>query len=39
MLELNGRYNTAKVFTDLIDENAIAQIIELLNQPMSRDSK
>lgn len=35
MLELNGRYNTAKVFTDLIDENAIAQIIELLNQPMS----
>lgn len=35
MLELRGRYNTAKVFTDLIDENAIAQIIELLNQPMS----
>ena len=35
MLELRGRYNTAKVFTDLIDENAIAQIITLLNQPMS----
>lgn len=35
MLELRGRYNTAKVFTDLIDENAISQIIELLNQPMS----
>ena len=35
MLELRGRYNTAKVFTDLIDENAIAQIIMLLNQPMS----
>ena len=34
MLELKGKYNTAKVFTDLIDENAIAQIIELLNQPM-----
>ena len=35
MLELRGRYNTAKVFTDLIDENAVSQIIELLNQPMS----
>ena len=35
MLELRGRYNTAKVFTDLVDENAIAQIITLLNQPMS----
>ncbi len=35
MLELRGRYNTAKVFTDLIDETAISQIIELLNQPMS----
>ena len=35
MLELRGRYNTAKVFTDLIDENAIAQIITLLNQPMA----
>lgn len=39
MLELKGRYNTAKVFTDVIDENAISQIIELLNQPMSEGQK
>jgi len=39
MLELKGRYNTAKVFTDLIDENAISQIIELLNQPISEGQR
>ncbi len=39
MLELRGKYNTAKVFTDLIDENAVAQIISLLNQPMSKDQQ
>lgn len=35
MIELNGKYNTCKVFTDIIDETAISQIINLLNQPMS----
>lgn len=35
MIILNGKYNSAKVFTDVIDQNAITQIIELLNQPMS----
>ena len=39
MLELNGKYNTAKVFTDIIDESAISQIIELCNQPMSAGSQ
>ena len=39
MLELKGKYNTAKVFTDVIDENAISQIIELLNQPMSEGQR
>ena len=39
MLELKGRFNTAKVFTDVIDENAISQIIELLNQPMSEGQR
>ena len=39
MLELKGRYNTAKVFTDVIDENAISQIVELLDQPMSEGRK
>lgn len=32
MLELNGKYNTAKVFTDVIDNESISQIINLLNQ-------
>ncbi|MDE5854257.1 MAG: RtcB family protein, partial [Ruminococcus sp.] len=35
MIILNGKYNSAKIFTDIIDETAIAQIIELCNQPMS----
>lgn len=32
MIELKGKHNTAKVFTDLIDEAAISQLINLLNQ-------
>ena len=33
MLELKGKYGTAKVFTDVIEDEAIKQIITLLNQP------
>ena len=32
MIELQGKYNTAKVFTNNIEENATSQIIELCNQ-------
>jgi len=32
MIELQGKYNTAKVFTDNIENEAISQIINLLNQ-------
>lgn len=32
MLELKGKYNTAKVFTDNVDEKAIEQVIEMLNE-------
>ena len=32
MIPLEGKYNTAKVFTDNIDQATISQIIELLNQ-------
>ena len=39
MIELNGKYSSAKVFTDVIDQNAISQIIELCNQPMSAGSQ
>lgn len=37
MLELQGKYNSAKVFTEIIDEGAVSQIITLLNQPMSQE--
>lgn len=33
MLELQGKYATAKVFTDMVDEASISQVISLLNQP------
>ena len=32
MLELRGKYNTTKVFTDNVDNETISQVIELLNQ-------
>lgn len=33
MLELRGKYAEAKVFTDVVDSESIAQVINLLNQP------
>lgn len=38
MLELKGKYNTAKVFTDNIEGQAVSQIIELCNQEFVKDS-
>lgn len=32
LIELKGQYNEAKVFADAIDEKAVGQIIQLLNQ-------
>ena len=32
MFELKGKYGTAKVFTDCVDQNSISQVINLLNQ-------
>lgn len=39
MLELSGKYNTAKVFTDVVDQASIAQVIELCNQEFVSGSK
>ena len=39
MIELKGKYNTAKVYTDVIDEAAIAQIIQLCNQPLAENQR
>ncbi len=32
MIELKGKYNTAKVFTNTIEPSAVTQIEHLLNQ-------
>ena len=36
MIVLNGKYNSAKVFTEVIEQGAVSQIIELCSQPMSK---
>lgn len=38
MIELQGEYNKAKVYTDNLEESAISQIINLLNQEFTADS-
>lgn len=32
MIEINGKFNSAKVFTDTLDSSSVSQIIELCNQ-------
>lgn len=39
MFELKGKYNTAKVFTDNVEETAMSQIVELCNQEFTQGSK
>ena len=39
MFELNGKYNTCKVFTDDVDNETISQLTLLLNQPFTTGSK
>ncbi len=39
MIELNGKYNSAKVFTDVVDGDSIAQIIELCSQEFTVGEK
>ncbi|MDR1531387.1 MAG: RtcB family protein [Clostridiales bacterium] len=39
MMELRGKYNTAKIFTDNVDAEAIRQIIQFLNQPFAAGSQ
>lgn len=38
MIEIKGKYNSAKVFTDNIEEKAAGQILELCNQEFAKDS-
>ncbi len=39
MLELKGKYNEAKIFTDVVDEASISQVLLLLNQEFVSGSK
>lgn len=39
MIELRGKYNTAKVFTDNIEQAAIDQLTELMNYPFVEGSQ
>lgn len=39
MLELKGKYADARVFTDVVDNESISQVINLLNQPYVEGTK
>ena len=39
MLNITGKFNTAKVFTDNVESSAVGQIVELCNQEFTRGSK
>ena len=39
MIELKGKYAECKIFTDVVDQSAIAQITELLCQPMTEGQR
>lgn len=38
-IEIKGKYNTAKVFTDIVDQASVSQIIELCNQEFAIGAK
>jgi len=39
MIELQGKYASAKVFTDVVDQASVSQVISLLNQPYAQGSR
>ncbi len=39
MFEVAGKYNTAKIFTDIVDQASISQVIELCNQEFTSGSR
>ena len=39
MIPLRGKYNSAKIYTDVVDNESISQVIELLNQPFVDGNK
>ena len=39
MIEVQGKYNAATIYADIIGENTISQVIELLNQEFIKGAK
>lgn len=39
MIEINGKYSNAKIFTDNVEHSALSQIEQLTNQPSTENSK
>ena len=39
MIEIRGKYNEAKIFTDVVDSASIAQVQELCNQEFTAGSR
>ena len=39
MIELKGKYNEARIFTDVVDEASISQVLLLLNQEFAAGSR
>ncbi|CAI6330336.1 RtcB family protein [Bacillus subtilis] len=39
MIEVQGKFNTAKIYTDNVEKTAMSQIIELCNQEFAKDSQ
>lgn len=39
MIEVRGKFNSAKIFTDNVEETAMSQIIELCNQEFTKGSQ
>ncbi len=39
MIELKGKYAEALIYTDIVDQDSISQVISLLNQSFAKDSR
>ena len=39
MIEVSGKYNSAKIFTDVVDQASIAQVILLCSQEFAQGSR
>ena len=38
MIEVNGKCNTAKIFTEIVDDASIAQVVSLCDQELPAEA-